>query len=201
MPTFYPLGKPEAATEWPSREEWAKMRRTPYADMFGDVHVSETLSDYASPAEIDAVIAEARALWDAMGVEMKKLGPAMSDREWRELYHSMLGDREKLDKLMESDACHRIALRDDRSDLNRRVIKLLRKNWLPRHFGLISWEEKLPKLVELRRRYDEARDAAVEARKREIESRPIDDAAWESELRRRASVKAWLAGDRFTHRT
>jgi hypothetical protein len=186
--------------EWPSREEWARNMRTPYGDLFDNVRVSETLSDYASPAEIDAAIAEAKALWTAMGREMKKLGPAMSDREWRELYLSK-PTREERTQLSETDACRRVCLRDERSDLNWHVIKPLRENRVPWGRGFISWMDKLPTLAVLLRRYDDACDAAHEARKREIEATPIDDAAWEGELRRRASVEAWLAGDRFTYRT
>jgi hypothetical protein len=199
MPEFYPLGKPKEAREWPSREEWAKSRRTPYGDLFDDVRVSETLSDYASPGEIDVAIVEAKALWTAMGQEMKKLGPAISEREWRERYFSLSTQEERW-QLSESDACRRVCLRDDRSELNRHIIKPLRENRVPRQCGFTSWPDKLPTVNVLLSRYDAARDAAHEARKREIEATPIDDAAWESELRRRASVEAWLGGDRFTHR-
>ena len=62
-----------------------------------------------------------------------------------------------------------------------------------------DYTEKLPATAEIHRRRWDAREAAIEAKKREYAARPVDDAAWQNELQRRASVTAWLNGarDRF----
>lgn len=43
-------------------------------------------------------------------------------------------------------------------------------------------------------RYRTACDAAADACQREVESRPVDDAAWELELERRTRIQSWRAG-------
>jgi hypothetical protein len=64
-----------------------------------------------------------------------------------------------------------------------------------------KYDDKLPKTAEIHRRYHTAWDAASKVAKAEAATRPIDDAAWEDELRRRSEVEAWLAcgGMRMHH--
>ncbi len=183
---------PTEPIEWPSREEWAVGRRTFYADEVADaVHVSEKPEAYGSPEEVQAVLAEAKSLWAEMGRELKTLGPAISDAEWRRLWREA-GSREAKRALEGGGIGRRICLRYDRSRLNLDIIKQLSKGWLPlgNDFGFASVDKRLPVLAELQRRYRAAWDEALEAKEREYAARPIDDEAWEKELQRRANIEA-----------
>jgi hypothetical protein len=57
--------------EWPSREEWARQRRTCYYDL--SPNVSRSLSDYATSAEIEALIVAMRERWKALGRQVRRL--------------------------------------------------------------------------------------------------------------------------------
>jgi hypothetical protein len=196
---------PRESIKWPSREEWARQHRTYYGDS-DDLRVSDRLADYATPEEIAEALAEAKALWAEMGRQMKKAGAALTDAEYRKRFREALQtSRQEVDKFVDSPESNRIYLRDQRSRLNRHIIKPLREGWLPRSSSPGNWVEsfradELPKTCELCRRYWIAWHAAYEAKKAEYAARPIDDAAWEEELRRRESVTAWLNGDRFGRR-
>jgi hypothetical protein len=61
--------------------------------------------------------------------------------------------------------------------------------------GGAEYDDKLPKTAEIYRRRYAAWVAAHEAKQREYAARPVDDAAWEDELRRRVEVEAMLAGN------
>jgi hypothetical protein len=159
------------------REKWAKANRTWYGD-YDELHVSRKASDYATPEEIAAALAEAKALWSDLGRQLKA-----ADDKWY------------------------VRLR--RSDLNRKIIKVLREGWVPDWLafnddGAVTvvtnphgCHEHLPKVVEICRRQSRALDAARGGKMAEYAARPIDDAAWEEELRRRERIKKWLDGDRF----
>jgi hypothetical protein len=56
---------------WPSREEWAKIQRAPYWDLFEDLEVSTELKDYATPEEIASVVTALKTLYLAEGRKMK----------------------------------------------------------------------------------------------------------------------------------
>jgi hypothetical protein len=58
-------------TTWPSREEWAKERRTPYYDRF--LSTSNSLAEYATPEEIAALKAALRKRWRNLGKEIREL--------------------------------------------------------------------------------------------------------------------------------
>ena len=53
---------------WPSREEWAIRQRTAYYD--DAPSVSDAVAQYASPVEIEQVIADLKARWKECGREM-----------------------------------------------------------------------------------------------------------------------------------
>jgi hypothetical protein len=195
MPTFYPSGKPEREpTKWPSREEWAECHRTLYTDE--EFHVSQCAADYASSDEIEAAIAEAEALWVDMGRRMRAIGPAISNAEWRRRLQGT-ASREEREALYDTPECRRLVVRDERSDLSRCIIKTLREGQLPLNPNGIDLERCLPKAAELVRRYRQAWQRELERLKAERAARPVDDAAWAAELRRRAAVERYLAGDRF----
>ena len=57
---------------WPSREEWAKQRRT--ACYLDHQKISDRISDYATTAEIEALQIALRERWKQLGREIRKLG-------------------------------------------------------------------------------------------------------------------------------
>jgi hypothetical protein len=61
---------------WPSREQWAKRRRTFYDDDHV-VRVSEALADYATESDQRAAIAELGDLWRDLGRQLR----AATDRQ------------------------------------------------------------------------------------------------------------------------
>jgi hypothetical protein len=74
----------------------------------------------------------------------------------------------------------------------RAVLVDVGRGQLPRflHSRPLSGLPTLPTLEGLFARYRAAQDAAVAAAARERAERPIDDAAWAEELKRRASIEA-----------
>ena len=58
--------------EWPLGEECSKQRRRCFFDL--SPKISRSLSDYATPAEIDALIIAMRERWKELGREMRRLG-------------------------------------------------------------------------------------------------------------------------------
>jgi hypothetical protein len=56
---------------WPSREEWARVQRTPYADLFDDLGFSRWAGDYATPGEINAVVTELKELYADEGSKLR----------------------------------------------------------------------------------------------------------------------------------
>jgi hypothetical protein len=67
----------DRCNDWPSREQWAHQRRTPYVDLFDDLPVSGALADYATPTEIESIIAQLRALYAEAGRELRAAKHAM----------------------------------------------------------------------------------------------------------------------------
>ncbi len=142
---------------WPSRAEWAKQQRTPYYDRFPEISLS--ISDYATPAEIETLKRELRDLWKRLGRAMKSAKPDA---------------REKL--------------QDQRRDINH-TIRVIERGDLPLcredRFGS---QETLASFIA---RYEHHK-AEVHARVvAEIAQTPIDDAAWQKELKRRARIERY----------
>jgi hypothetical protein len=152
---------------WPSREEWAEQRRTPYYDRFEDLRFKGDLADCGSEAEIAAIIQTLRARWSELGRQMKTASKEPTDPRWPR--SSRYED-----------------LRSDRRVVND-AIKRMRDGQWP-EYSYVYIKDVLAPLAPLRARYDAARKAAEGERCREIEATPIDDAAWEAELRRRANL-------------
>ena len=61
--------------DWPTREEWARQTRTwtRYIDDDDPVHVSRKVSDYLSPHEIAALIANLKARRSSLGKEGREI--------------------------------------------------------------------------------------------------------------------------------
>ena len=170
--------------EWPSREEWAKRRHTLYCDLFEDLPVSERPSDYASPQEIEEVINALRELWKAKGNklhEAKRLAGPLA-RQRKEGLHAYYARRGAMSPAQEELADSVEILKGERHDINE-LIKELAQDWVK--FYRYHPPEADAILAPIRARYERARGAAEEVRKQEILATPIDDAAWQAELRRR----------------
>jgi hypothetical protein len=67
-------------------------------------------------------------------------------------------------------------------------LKALRGGEVPEHWRL-HCERVRAILAPIQSRYEAAYAVAVEARRREIEATPIDDEAWQAELRWRAQIE------------
>jgi hypothetical protein len=115
-------------TTWPSREQWAIEHRTFYND--DDIRVSAKAADYASPEEIAAAIAEAKALWTEMGRQVKAAGPPITQAEWNRRYRACQS-REERDQHCDSPEYLRLRLSYERSRLNRDIIKKLVAGFVP----------------------------------------------------------------------
>jgi hypothetical protein len=169
---------------WASREEWARNRRTVYADEENPNPATRAMSAYASPAEIEAAITSMKSL----ALEQQRaeraanlaLGPLGRQRgESRRAYDRRFCamSREDQDIVVGSAAMpHHDA---------REVRQILREYLLigavpPQHNGW--YPTPLSQIVG---RYKAAAKAADVKWHEEVAATPIDDAAWEQELERR----------------
>lgn len=146
-------------TTWPSREEWAKERRTPYYGRFP--RTSNSLAEYASPKEIAALKADLRERWKQLGRKMRELS----------------GNRA-------SDVIRN--LRSDRSSMQW-ALALVAQGELPHHPKIFG--EAADILAPFHERYEAAKSKLHECTLRAIERTPIDDNAWNAELHQRAKVE------------
>jgi hypothetical protein len=160
--------------QWPSREEWAIQRRTLYLDEMSDISVPGEWSLYASPEETAKLIEAFKEDYKAKGKQMRVLPDARKNGEMR----ARVRTAEITDEEME-----RLNLQRDRQRINR-AIKLISKNRMPRLYDEGRYLKLVAPFIE---RYDKARDEAVEQATARRAQTPIDDAAWEAELRWRAS--------------
>ena len=146
-------------TTWPSREEWAKERRTPYCGRFP--RTSNSLAEYATPREIAALEADLRERSKQLGRRMRELS----------------GDRA-------SDVIRN--LKSDRSSVQW-ALALVAQGELPHHLTTFSEAEDI--LAPFHERYEAAKSELHDCTLREIERTPIDDNAWNAELHQRAKAE------------
>jgi hypothetical protein len=175
----------DATNRWPSREEWAKDRRTYYGD--DQNPASRRLSEYASPAEVEVIIgalkqsyhdlgrclAEAKA---AVGAACQQ--PAETNKQYSARWALMSDPEQSLMKKV-YDA------KDQRRVINR-ALKLIARDELPflRDEGGTRFE-----IAVATARYEAACRAAEQALRDEVAQQPIDDAAWEEQLQWRAWIE------------
>ena len=151
--------------DWPTREQWAERTRSAYWD--GDsphpYQASREVSRYASAEEIAVAIIALKKLWADYSRQIKA-----ADDPWD--------------------------LRIQRSGINL-AIKQLRNGSVPGYSGLIPWARlrALPALETILARYEAAVKAGDEKYIAECAARPVDDAAWQNELERRAEIDRWQA--------
>jgi hypothetical protein len=180
--------------DWPTREEWAEHHRTFYFDMEDGVLVSSKAADYGTPAEIDAAAAAALALRSRLLADLRQAKqvaggllrqPGESSRDYIARYLAAGQDDERDRRL---SAVHLIV---DRRRALLRFAKHLRA-------GSIMWDGRYgdgqlpPEAALLVGRREAAYQAAVDALRQQIETRPVDDAAWAKELERRQKLEAFF---------
>jgi hypothetical protein len=122
---------------WPTREQWAKDRRTLFLD--DDVHVSDRLSDYAAPEEVAALV---------VALRMRRMTYAVGSYE--------------------RDGCNR-------------CIRLVERDVVPHVLNDYCGAQDLT--AQIRGRYEHARAQALLDAERDRAEVPIDDEAWQEELR------------------
>lgn len=187
---------------WPTREAWATSRRTVYADDVDKVRagVSDLALDFATPAEIDASVAELRAHWTSLGHGVREANtlarivfPKFDQGRYAATSAGLVDWLAAWDALPEADrAAVEVAsrLRDERRELRDLIDRLESGFLLPlgRLAGLIP-NDRCSTFDDVHARWRQARAVAVEAFIRRIEVAPVDDEAWAKELRRRQRIE------------
>jgi hypothetical protein len=107
--------------------------------------------------------------------------PGETDRTYTRRWLQMSGpDRERVSAAHPHQDCRRAV---------NLAVKSLRLGEVPPHWRVHS-ERVRAVLAPIQGRYEAAQAVAVETKRQEIAATPIDDAAWEAELRRRADIDA-----------
>ena len=184
MPVMIDSGPPPGPRKWPSREEWAEGRRTPYSD--NCPRASETLSLYATPDEVQAIITGLKRSYSASGHQMRQMKTAYPDLITRLCDSRGCGGFLRLSDDEQKCVEPFMHARWNRKEINR-ALKMIAKDDLP------MCEEDgghLPEFAEVLARYEKANAAVVAAWQEKIAQSPIDDAAWEAELDWRRRVDA-----------
>jgi hypothetical protein len=186
------LGKKETniMTEWnwSSREEWAKRQRTVYADQDNPLPASSRLEDYASPYEIEEAITELKTHWKVCGREMAAAKAAAGSlaQQPHETALAFVQRYLTMDEASQDLAMAPENLCHERKKINK-AIRELRDGELPSGWRLVS--SSSPALGKIWDRWEAAAHAANNAWVEQVANTPIDDAAWEEELERRAELE------------
>jgi hypothetical protein len=190
---------------WPTREQWADMRQHPYWDSetgcpFSDRY-SHHLSDYATPEEIDAAIDALENLWRQYGRKMRelKLKGSPLHRQPDEKQSAFLHRFCAMSKADMDVACEPDMLRAYRRNI-KMALAMLREDCVADLWACDVGDARaiIAPFIE---RYKAAFAAARNEWNREMAQTPVDDAAWEKELRRRKQIEADDAAhpERFIH--
>jgi hypothetical protein len=171
-----------APHNWPTREEWAKRRRTWYGDN-PECHVSGRASAYAQQHEIDALIATLKVRRSQLGKELreaKKRCPLAFQQkgetktQWDHRWYQLTTEEQEF----QTPAWTRKEIF--------RALKLLAQDKIPirpSEGGCIS------ELAWLQQRRQSAYDAEEDRIIAEVAATPIDDEAWAKELAERAEFE------------
>jgi hypothetical protein len=187
--------------QWPTREEWAESQRAFYYDRFEDLDFDRQLSAHATTQEVDVAIRALRTLWKAKGVHLRELCvPKELHQQRGESGHSYYA-RQKLMTSEEQDLLYNYFCHQGERRVINETIKALLDNEVPsqcRYIERSGFQDSRDYILEdaevdkawrtIAVRYVAAREAAEEKRRQEILATPIDDAAWEEELQRRADI-------------
>ena len=181
------------ARQWPDRATWANNRQTLYLDETDGIVVSADASRYGTPEELATAIRElevairhARRLLTqtrrAAGALWRQPGETATAYVTRWL---AMTEAEQARTAEPIDRGQRRDLREALAALQRGELPSEWSTGLPRLHGL-----NLPTLARLLAKREAARDAAIEAVRRQRAATPVDDAAWAEELARRADYEA-----------
>ena len=151
---------------WPTREAWAKERRTPHDG--GHPYIpSRELSLYASPEEIAAAIAALRMIWSEYGRHMKiasrEAGPLA---RWPRENSYAYDNRFLAMSETERELAHRVDRWRDKRQAVKLAIKALREGFVP-EWSVLLRSPPSP-LVAIIGRYDDAVKAGDERYAAEI---------------------------------
>lgn len=168
---------------YPNREEWAKNRRTLYADMCENL-VSCNIADYTSPAELNHLVTALKEMWCDEGRKMRdaktKAGaltqqPGETHTTYGRRWLAMSDTERALVSPVQNSQFRR-------QDINRAIREIQKQSFYfyaaPSCAGVL--------IAPFVTRYRAAQKAAEEELARKVAMTPIDDAAWRQELRRRA---------------
>jgi hypothetical protein len=180
--------------EWPTREQWAEQQRAAYwdSDIPHPYNASRRLSDYATPDEIHAIIAELKALWSTYGREMKAVKDHPAVKRSDESLSDYLTRLKTMSETEKEISGRPINMKYRRSEINE-MLKQLRNGEVPFR-GLDPIRAAAPLCDALLARYEAAAEAGIQKYVDECAARPVDDAAWARELERRAEIEQWRAG-------
>lgn len=192
--------------DWPSRDEWARNRRTVYADDVDKVveAVSADPAVYATPAEIAQAAAELGDYWRSLGRQVRDANrdavavfPLHGSRNRKRA--AVLAFARERDRLSDEDKAvveHAEALKHHRQLVNSAVDQLVGADgraWL--HAWTVDNAERwmpagtCPTWRAIVARWKAACDRAADEYRAQVAQRPVDDAAWNGELRRRADIE------------
>jgi len=181
---------------WMSREEWAKHRRSIWADEENPYAPSKRLADYASGPDIQQARAQLKTLWLRLGRELtaaKRAAGALaqqpheSNRNYVQRYLALSTAEQGL-----VDPIY--AIRH-----NRKLINTVLRAITHADHAELPWQmwtviqtyggDTLPALRQIQARWEEATRVAHDKWQEEVANRPIDDAACEEELKRRHEIE------------
>jgi hypothetical protein len=174
------MDMPPTPHQWPTREEWAAQQRVPSFDEYEFLRFDPP--EFSS-AELGTAIQALRSRWKAEGVRLRGFAvpkdlrqqPGESIRAYYQ--RSKMMSQAERDLLQQAHWCQNL-----RQQINR-VIKNLQNNERPDCNGETAIDELIEPVMT---RWKMAHDAAIQKLEEKASARPIDDAAWEEELRRRA---------------
>jgi hypothetical protein len=177
---------PKHQYDWPSREEWAKRRRTVYADMTDDL-CDARLQGYATQEQVAEITFKLKEIYRDQGRKMREAKPvydtlripgeqARGKHVW--WLHLSRADQDRCEPYLIAQ-CRRKGIN--------RLLRDIADGNLSLFGDAHYWPEIFAPFVEA---YDAARDAALKDLRARVAARPIDDAAWEKELRWRASIES-----------
>lgn len=195
--------------QWPDREEWARRRRTVYTDDVANVRdqVSQHLPDYATAEQVDAAITELRTYWRQLGKDVRAANAAARNAfprwgDWRGDPAGYLDDMKALDAEAQSTLERADELAQHRKDVNGQI-RDLAAGFLPRRTRWIRTSTPVgasPVLAGIVGRYHASQAAAEAAFVERIRTAPIDDAAWQKELEKRAELERYFRDGPTVHR-
>jgi hypothetical protein len=202
-----PTEENDVSQTWPNRETWAQQRRTTYADDVDKVveMVSSDPADYATRAEILQASAELGEHWRSLGRELRVANaaacvvfPMHNHRARRRA--SIVAILRLRDLLSDSDRAiveHAEAVKHHRQLVNAAADQLAGAEhggrldlWTVDNAARWMPAGTAPTWKAIVSRWKAAREQAGVEHSEQVRDRPVDDAAWRKELRRRVEIES-----------